>query len=81
MGEGVTMSERIRYLWSRATTPLKVGLLFGALGGLLALLGWFRERGDLLGLLLALLISFATWGVVSWAIAQAVHEVENDEGV
>jgi len=75
------MSERIRYLWSHATTPVKVGLLFGALGGLLALLGWFRQRGDLPGLLLALLISFATWGVVSWAIAQAVHEVEKDEGV
>jgi len=68
MEEGVTMLERIRYLWSRATTPVKVGLLFGAVGGLflgaiLALLGWFRERGDLLGLLLALLISFATWGI------------------
>ncbi|MGB5931855.1 MAG: hypothetical protein WBH57_02150 [Anaerolineae bacterium] len=75
------MSERIRYLWTRATTPVKVGLFFGALGGLLALLGWVREGGDLLGLVIALLISFATWGVVSWAIAQAVHEVEKDEGV
>jgi len=74
------MSERIRYLWKRATTPIKVGLFFGTLGALLALLGWFRVRGDLLGLLLALLISFATWGVVSWAIAQAVYEVEKDEG-
>lgn len=80
MGEGVTMVERIRHLWSRATTPVKVGLFFGALGALLALLGWFRERGDLLGLCIALLISFATWGVVAWAIAQAVHEVEKDEG-
>ncbi len=75
------MSERIRYLWSRTTTPVKVGLLFGTLGALLALLGWFREKGDLLGLVIALLISFAAWGVVSGAIAQAVHEVEKDEGV
>lgn len=74
------MSERMRYLWSRATGSVKVGLLFGTLGAILALLGWFRERGDLLGLLLALLISFTTWGVVSWAIAQAIHEVEKDEG-
>lgn len=57
------MSERMRYLWSRATGPVKVGLFFGALGALLALLGWFRERGDLLGLVIALLISFATWGI------------------
>lgn len=46
------MLERIRYFWSRATAPVKAGLLFGALGGLfmgviLALLGWFRVRGDL----------------------------------
>ena len=80
MGEGVIMSEGIRSLWSRATTPVKVGLLFGALGALLALLGWFRERGDLLGLVIALLVSFAAWGVVSWAIAQAIHEAEGDEG-
>lgn len=72
------MSERVRYLWNRATTPIKVGLLFGALGATLALLGWLRERGDLLGLLFALLISFATWGVLSWAIAQAIHEAEKD---
>jgi len=75
------MPRRIRSLWSHATTPVKVGLFFGTLGGLLALLGWFRERGDLLGLLIALLVSFATWGVVSWAIAQAIYEVEKDEGV
>jgi len=85
MEEGVTMLERIRYLWSRATTPVKLGLLFGALGGLflgaiLALLGWFRESGNLLGLLLGLLISFAVLGVAVWAIAQAIHEVEKDEG-
>lgn len=75
------MTRRMRYLWSRATTPVKVGLFFGALGGLLAFLGWFRERGDLLGLVIAFLVSFATWGVVSWAIAQAIYEVEKDEGV
>jgi len=74
------MSKRIRYLWRHTNTPIKVGLLFGALGGLLALLGWFRERGDALGLLIALLVSFVTWGVVAWAIAQAVYEVEKDEG-
>jgi len=53
------MSERMRYLWSRATGPAKVGPLFSALGALLTLLGLFRERGDLLGLVI---ISFATWG-------------------
>lgn len=78
MGEGVTMSERVRYLWSRTTAPIKVGLLFGALGATLALLGWLRQRGDLLGFLFALLISFAIWGVVAWAIAQAIHEAEKD---
>ena len=80
------MSERIRCLWSRATTPVKAGLVFGGLGDLfmgviMALLGWFRERGDLLGLLLGLFISFAVLGVVTWAIAQAIYEAEKDEGV
>lgn len=75
------MLGRMRYLWSCAATPVKVGLLFGALGALLALLGWFREGGDLLGLVIALFISFAAWGVVAWAIAQAVHEVEKGERV
>jgi len=80
------MLERIRYLWSHATTPVKMGLFSGALGGLfmgviMALLGWFRERGNLLGLAFALLISFAVLGVVTWAIAQAVYGVEGDEGV
>ncbi len=80
------MLERIRYLWSHATTPVKMGLFSGVLGGLfmgvtMALLGWFRERGNLLGLLLGLLISLATLGVVTWAIARAIHEVKEDEGV
>jgi len=79
------MWERTRYLWNRATTPIKAAALFGALGGLfmgamMALLGWFRESGDLLGPLLGLLISLATLGIVTWAIAQAIHEVEKDEG-
>ncbi len=74
------MKEKISGLWNRATGPIKVGLGFGLLAALLATIGWCRERGgDPLSLLIAVSISFATWGVVSWAIAQAAHEVEMDE--
>ena len=74
------MKEKISSLWNRATGPIKVGLSFGLLAALLAIIGWCRERGgDLLSLLIAVSISFATWGVVSWAIAQAAHEVEREE--
>jgi len=67
-------------LWSRLSGPLKVGLIFAALGMLLAIVGIVRGMVPLnpLSIFLALLISGGSWGVVSWAIATAAVDVEKD---
>lgn len=58
--------------------PLRVGLLFAAAGILLAVVGMLRGTVPLnpLSIFLALLISGGSWGVVSWAVATAVVDVE-----
>jgi len=78
------MSERARRvsggLWGRLSGPLKVGLIFAALGIVLAVVGIFRGMVPLnpLSIFLALLISGGSWGVVSWAVATAAVDVERD---
>ena len=65
---------------SRLGGPLKVGLVFAALGILLAIIGVFRGMVPLNGLsiFLALLISGGSWGIVSWAVATAAVDVDRD---
>ncbi len=60
--------------------PLRIGLICAALGIILALVGIARGNVPLnpLSVFLALLISGGTWGVVSWAVATAVVDVERD---
>lgn len=60
--------------------PLRIGLICAALGIILALAGIARGNVPLnpLSVFLALLISGGTWGVVSWAVATAVVDVERD---
>lgn len=62
----------------RLPLPLRVGLLFAAAGILLAVVGMARGAVPLnpLSIFLALLISGGSWGVVSWAVATAVVDVE-----
>ena len=66
--------------WIRRSGPQRIGLVFAALGLLLAVVGIARGNVPLnpLSIFLALLISGGTWGLVSWAIATAAKDVEDD---
>lgn len=67
--------------WQRLDGPLKVGLVFAALGIILTIVGIFRDPTTPVtawSLGVGSLISGVTWGLVSWAIATAAVEVEND---
>lgn len=82
-GSEQTLVSRIRRLWKRIGTPIRIGLLFAAIAAVMASVGWivrpdYTSR-SLLSLLLAIVISAGTWGVVSWAIAAAALEVGRDE--
>jgi hypothetical protein len=74
-----------RGFWRRLGAPLRVGLIFASLGIALAIVGIFRGMVPLnpLSILLALLISGGSWGVVSWAVATAAVDVDREvaEGV
>ncbi|HSN78661.1 MAG TPA: hypothetical protein VL334_26625 [Anaerolineae bacterium] len=67
-------------LWKRLSLPLRIGLLAAAVAILLALVGVARGNVPLnpLSILLALLISGGTWGLVAWAVATAAVDVEAD---
>ncbi len=74
---------RVRGLWKRLGIPVKIGLLFAVIAGLMALTGWivrpdYTSR-SLISLFLAVVISAGTWGVVAWAIAAAAVEVTREE--
>lgn len=75
------MTERPKNWWQRLNGPLKVGLVFAALGIILTIVGIFRDPTTPVtawSLGVGSLISGITWGLVSWAIATAAVEVEND---
>ncbi|MBN1219282.1 MAG: hypothetical protein JXM69_10170 [Anaerolineae bacterium] len=80
----MTMTEtgkQHRNLWQRMSGPLKVGLVFAALGIILTIIGIFRDPTTPItawSIGMGSLISGLTWGLVSWAIATAAVEVEND---
>jgi len=68
-------------LWQRMSGPLKIGLIFAVLGIVLTIIGIFRDPTTPVtawSLIVGSLISGITWGLVSWAIATAAVEVEND---
>jgi hypothetical protein len=70
-----------RSRWSRLALPLRVGLIFAALGLILAIVGIARGTvpANPLSIFLALLISGGSWGVVSWAVTTAVVDVETED--
>ncbi len=76
----MSMVETRRSWWGRLGLPLKIGLIFAAAGVALAIVGIARGNVPLnpLSILLALVISGGSWGVVSWAIATAAVDVERD---
>ena len=67
-------------LWKRLSIPLRIGLVAAALAILLALVGIARGNVPLnpLSILLALLISGGSWGLVAWVVATAAVDVDAD---
>jgi hypothetical protein len=76
----MSMTQSRRLSWRRLSLPLRIGLIFAALGMTLAVVGIVRGAVPVnpVSIFLALTISGGSWGVVSWAIATAVVDVEND---
>jgi hypothetical protein len=77
----MTEIQPSKNLWQRLDGPLKVGVIFAALGIILTIIGIFRDPTTPVtawSLGVGSLISGVTWGLVSWAIATAAVEVEND---
>jgi hypothetical protein len=59
--------------------PVAVGLLFAALAIVLTTIGLWRDSNlSLRNLLLGVVLGGGTWGLISWAVATAVVQVEED---
>ena len=67
-------------MFKQLTTPVKVGLVAGALGLLLTLVGIVRGNVPLnpASIAVALLIGGGFWFLVAWAVAAAAVDVERD---
>jgi len=74
------MPETTQAWYARIGLPLRVGLVFAALGIILALVGIARGNvpANPLSIFLALVISGGSWGVVSWAVATTAVDVSHD---
>ena len=59
---------------------MKIGLAAAAIAAVLVIIGIIRGNVPLnpLSILLALLLSAGSWGLVAWAIATAAVDVESD---
>ena len=66
--------------WRRIPLALRVALIFAAAGMALAIVGIIKGTvpANPLSIFLALLISGGSWGLVSWAVATAIVDVERD---
>jgi hypothetical protein len=72
-------TEQTKMKRSRLSGPLRVGLFFAALAVFLTLLGLWRAHNlSLRNVLLGIALCGGTWGLVSWAIAAAAAQVEED---
>ena len=71
----------VKTVWQRLDGPLKIGVSFAVLGIALTWIGIFRDPTTPVtawSLGIGSLISGGVWGLVSWAIATAAVEVEED---
>jgi hypothetical protein len=63
----------------RLSGPVLIAGVFALLAVVLTLLGLWRDHNlSLRNVVLALLLCGGTWGLVSWAIATVVVQVEED---
>lgn len=67
-------------MWQRLSTPIKVGIGFGLVGLLMTVVGIVRGNVPLnpASIGMALLIGGGVWFLVSWAVAAAAVDVEQD---
>ncbi len=75
------VDDRPKNLWQRLDGPLKIGLTCAVMGIILTIIGILRDPTtpvNAWSLGVGSLIAGVTWGLVSWAIATAAVEVEND---
>lgn len=64
---------------SRPSGPVVVGAFFAALAIVLTLVGLWREDNlSLRNILLGGVLGGGTWGLISWAVATAVVQVEEE---
>ena len=71
----------MKKLWQKLDGPLKIGLVFALLGIVLTIIGIFRDPTTPVtawSLGMGSLLAGGTWGIVSWAIATAAADVEED---
>lgn len=68
-------------MWTKLSTPLKIGIGAGSLGILLTLVGIARGNvpPNAAGIGVALLIGGGVWFLVAWAVASAAVDVEEDQ--
>lgn len=67
--------------WKRLSGPIKVGFFFAILAIVLSLFGIIRNPDidfNVRTFFIATIIAGGTWGLISWAIAEAIVDVEND---
>lgn len=64
----------------RLSLPIKIGLVFGAVGLILTIVGIFRGQVPMApaNIAVALLLGGGVWFVIAWAVATAAVDVESD---
>ncbi len=67
-------------MWQKLSMPVKIGLGFGLIGLLLTVIGILRGNvpPHPANIAVALLLGGGVWFVISWAVATATVDVEND---
>ena len=67
-------------IWQRLSLPQRSGLVAALIALLLVLIGVARGTVPFhpLNILVAMLISAVSWGLVAWAVATAAVDVESD---
>ncbi len=64
----------------RVSLPIKIGLVFGALGLVLTIVGIFRGQVPMApaNIAVALLLGGGVWFIIAWAVATAAVDVETE---
>ena len=73
--------QRLKAWWQRREGPVKIGIVFAVLGIVLTIIGIIRDPttpATVWSIGMGSLIAGGVWGIVSWAIATAAMEVEED---